>query len=302
MKISSKQVVTTSLVVDFSDLVLNITVAVLSGSVVLAAEALQGGVDLITSGLIMIGLRRSHRRSNRRYPFGYGREIYFWSLMAGTLMLTFTAGLSMYFGWQRIITPRPIDHLWLGFTVLIIALTSNGYAFYLSARRLRENHESGEVWRSFLDSNLIETKVTFVLDAMGTVAAFYGLVALTIYQLTGDPRFDGLGAVIIGITIGLFAFFLVSEVRSLIVGRSAGVEIEAAIKAAALEVEGVRQILDLRTMYIGSERLLVNMEVDMKQNLKTNVLEQRIDEIKANVQAKVPSVHHIQVELETSIK
>jgi len=94
---------------------------------------------------------------------------------------------------------------------------------------------------------------------------------------------------------------LISSVKDLLVGRSATSDIEDRIRQAALEVEGVKRVLDLRTMYLGSERLLVNLEVYMEGGLETRQIEGLIDEIKRRVKKRAPIVHHIQVELETPV-
>jgi len=140
-----------------------------------------------------------------------------------------------------------------------------------------------------------------VLDLLGTTAAVFGFVALGLYALTGDSRFDGAGSVAIGLVTAVLSIMLISSVKDLLVGRSATSDIEDRIRQAALEVEGVKRVLDLRTMYLGSVRLLVNLEVYMEGGLETRQIEGLIDEIKRRVKKRAPIVHHIQVELETPV-
>lgn len=300
-KVSSKEVVLTSFIVDLSDVVLNIVVAFVSGSVIMLAEALEGAADLLTSGLLYIGLRQSMRRANHRHPFGFGREIYFWTLMASIVMLVLSSTLSIHYGLDRVMHPQTIHRTAISFAVLTLGLVTNGYAFYLSYRRLRQNDSTRQAWRSFLYSGLIETKATFVLDLTGSIAAAFGLVALTVYAMTGDGRFDGLGAILVGLTVAAGAIFLMREIKDLLVGRSALPETEAAIKAAAMTIKGVQSISNLRTMYIGSERLLVTLTVELDARLKAGTLETLIEDVKTQVKKDVPTVHHIHVEIETDL-
>ncbi len=301
-KISARTVIVASFLVDVLDIVLSVTVAVITGSIIMLTEALEGVSDLTSSGLLLIGLKRSTQKADKTHPFGYGREIYFWTLLAALIMFGVTSTVSIYFGWQRIIHPHPVDNLIIAQVVLLIAFFSNGYAFFLSYKRLLRKRGVRQIVKIFYKSSLVETKTTFILDLMGTIAAFLGMVALLIYRITGDVRFDGIGAVVIGISLAFLALFLVMGIRDLLVGRSASPETETKIKKAALLVEEVNDVLDLKTLHVGSEKLLVNLEVHMKNNLDTDEIEKLMDEIKENIQQEVPSVKYIQVELETPDK
>lgn len=297
--ISADRVVWTSICVSLLDVLLNIGIAMLTGSVIILAEALQGFADLTTAGLLAIGLRRSKRRANTRYNFGYGREIYFWTLLAGIVMVTVTATLSFRFGIERFFNPQDIYYTTLAYTMLIFAIGTNGYACSLSYRRLHETHPGQFIWKTFLYSDRIETKATFILDLMGTLSAVSGLLSLILYGLTGDGRFDGLGAMVIGLTTAVLAILLVLGVKDFLIGRSASNELVDKIRTSALELKEVAKVLDLRTMYIGTDKLLVTMEVNVSQNLQTPDIERLIDRLKAHVKKDVPSIDHVQVEIET---
>ncbi len=296
---SSKTVVIISFLVDFLDIVLSLAAAILSGSIIMVSQVLEGISDLISSGLLLVGVERSGQKEDRNHPFGYGREIYFWSLLAGIVMFTVTATLSIFFGWQRFIHPEEVHNIKLAFIVLAITAGTNGYAFYLSLKRLLRNRSIMGVARIFISSSLIETKTTFILDLMGMSASILGIFALGFYQITGDFRFDGLGAILIGATLAVLAFILLIGVVDLIVGRSASLETEAKIKAVALSTPQVNKVLGLKTLHIGSGRLLVNLDVHLNHNLTTRQIEGLIQKIKNDIKNQIPEVKHIQVELET---
>lgn len=263
------------------------------------SELMEGIADLAASGLLWVGVERARRKADRSHPFGYGRELYFWTLLAALLMFGITASFSIYFGIQRFLNPSPIQNLYLAFAALLVALVTNGYAFSLSLRRLLKHRTFLSVLHIFFRSSLVETKTTFTLDLMGTTSAFIGLISLFIYSVTGDGRFDGLGAISIGVTLGFLAYLLILSIKDLLVGKTASVETESRIRQATLSVPAVKDVLDLKTMHIGSERLLVNLEVHLDHSLTTREIEKLIDEIKQKILEEVPTVRHIQVELET---
>lgn len=298
-KITAKKVIVASFVVDLLDILLSVTVAVLTGSVIMLTESLEGVSDLVSSGLLWVGLKRSSKKADKSHPFGYGREIYFWTLLAALIMFGVTSTASIYFGWHRVVEPQKVHNVYLALTVLFIAFVSNGYAFYLSYKRLLKRRNIRQIVRIFYRSSLVETKTTFILDLMGTVASLLGILALAIYELTGNTRFDGIGAMAIGIVLAFFALLLLMGIRDLLVGRSASISVERKIREAALSISEVNEVLDLKTLHIGSERLLVNLEVHMKNSLDTDEIEVLMDKIKDKIQKEVPSAKYIQVELET---
>lgn len=302
MKISSSYVLKVSFLVDILDIILSLVVAILSGSVVMLSQVLEGISDLISSGLLLVGLARSQQKEDREHPFGFGRELYFWALLAGIVMFTVTATFSIIFGWQRFLHPQVIHNIKLAFIVLGITTITNGYAFYLSLSRLLRNRSIGQVVRIFLRSSLIETKTTFILDLMGVSASILGIATLFIYQITGDYRYDGLGAMLTGVVLAVLAFLLLIGVVDLIVGRSASLEVEARIRSAALNTPEVHKVLGLKTLHIGSEKLLVNIKVHFQHNLTTREIEGLIYKIKEDIKKEIPAIKHIQVELETPIE
>lgn len=296
MAVSAKRVIITSFLVDFLDFLFSTVVAILSGSVVMLAQALEGGADLVSSGLLIFGLNRSLRHPDKNHPFGHGRELYFWTLISALFTLSVSATLSFYFGWKRFLNPHPISDLFLANLVLLVTVLTNGYALFLSIRRLvGKNTQS--LGYAFFTSPLIETRATFVLDLMGTLASILGLSALLIYGVTGDLRFDGLGAMAIGVTLGIMAFFLILGVRDLLVGKSASPEIEAKIKKAALSVRMVKSITRLRTNHIGSDQMLVELSISLRSDLITGQIEEIIGRVKQKIRTSVKAAAFIQIEL-----
>lgn len=298
-RISAQKVILTSFFVDLLDIVLSFGLAIITGSVIMISETLEAFADLTASGFLLIGDRRSLKKEDRSHPFGYGREIYFWTLLSALLMFGVTSSFSFYLGFQRFLHPQPINNINLALVVLLITFFTNGYAFVLSVKRLLRNRQFKRIIKIFFRSSLVETKTTFTLDLMGTSASLLGMLALLTYSLTGDIRLDGLGSMIIGATLAVFSIFLLLGIRDLLIGKSASPEVEERIKKLALEIPEVEEVLDLKTLHVGPEKLLVNLDVHMENELSTDELERIIDEIKANVRKEVPSVKYLQVELDT---
>lgn len=297
-KITDSRVVSTSVLVSISDVLLNILVAFFTGSTVMLAQAFQGMSDLITGAVLFFGVRISKREADSSHQFGYGREVFFWVLIAGILMFIGTGGLSVLFGVQQVIDPDEVVNLPIAFLMLIFGLSTNFYSFRLSVRRLQEMG-GGKWWHELRYSSIVETKATLLIDFLGTIAAAIGIVALGTFVLTGDARFDGVGGIAIGLSMMIGAVMLMRDVRGLIVGRSVEPRIAEDIVKAAQSVPDVQAVLDLRTMYLGSAKLLVIVEVHIKDDLDTDKIEEITDVVKATIRQEVPLVHRVQVEVET---
>jgi divalent metal cation (Fe/Co/Zn/Cd) transporter len=202
-KISARRVVITSFFVDVLDIALNLAVMTITGSVVMLAELFQGVADLISSGFLLVGLRRSRK------------EIYFWTLSSALSMLLLASTLSFYFGLQRFLQPKAIENILLAYAALLFAACSNGYAFYVSAKRILDGRKPSALARTFASSSRIMTKNTFVLDLMGMSAALVGFIALILYQFVGERRFDGLGAMGIGVVLAFLSIDLILDIRKM---------------------------------------------------------------------------------------
>lgn len=297
--ITASRVVITSLLVNLSDIFVNVVVAILTGSVVIRSQMLQGLADFIGSVFLYVGVQRARKKPDIVHPFGFGKELYFWTLLSAIVMAVLAASFSFYFGFTRVLNPQPIDNIALAVGVLIFATITNAYALSLSYKRLMKGKKFSSLYWVFWHTHLVETKNTLVQDTLGTTASIVGLISLLLYAITGWTLFDAFGAMAIGILLATLSFILIHGLRDFVIGKRASDQVEKRIRKEVLQVIEVQDILDLRTMMIGSDKILVNIEVHLIDNLNTDQIEKIIDRIKLEVQDEVPSVTHIQVELET---
>ncbi len=297
--VSAEKAVVVSFIVDVSDVVINLIVAIMTGSVVMISQAMQGFADLVSSGLLILGVKRAKLPSDKIHPYGHGRELYFWTFLSTLFTFTITAVVSFYLGFKRFISPQDIQNLNLAYVVLTISIFSNGYAMSLSLKRLLCKKSINKIWSVFTHGALIETKASLVLDATGVLASLLGIVTLLLYQFTGNARWDGLGAMLIAVVLGILDIYLIKRAKDLLVGRSASPDTENNIMMAVKSFREVEGVLDLRTLHIGPEKLMINIEVNFIDNLSTDELEILIDRIEEKIKTKVPSASNIQIELET---
>lgn len=211
--VTAKRVVLTSFFVDLLDILLNMSVTFFTGSIVMFAELFQAIADLISSALLWVGLKRPKK------------EVYLWTLLSALVMLLVASSLSFYFGFRRFLQPTEVENISLAYAALSVAAISNGYAFLISVKRILGGKHVSALVGEFNNSPLIMTKNTFVLDLMGMGSALVGLTALVLYQASGDLRFDGLGAMGIGIMLAFLSINLILDLRELVRGKSVSGEV-----------------------------------------------------------------------------
>src|SRR5688572_1811444 len=295
-RITAAKAVTTSFFVDLADIIINVIVMIITGSVVMLAEALEGGSDLVASAALLIGLRISKRRADRKHPFGYGKALFFWTLISAIIMLVFASSLSFYFGLKRFLNPQAIESIYLAYGALCISIGTNGYALSLSTRRLLHHQNFRKIIHVFLKSTHVETKNTFILDLTGTAAAVMGLISLILYQVTGSQNFDGLGGMLIGVLIAFSSIVLIWGVKNYLIGKRADPSIEQKIRQAALQEKQVTEIVEIDTMYLGTEKLLIHLDIQIQDVSSLKYIETIVEKVKENIKKEIPNAYSIQIE------
>ncbi len=215
-------------------------------------------------------------------------------------MLIFGGGLTIYFGVQRFIHPEKIEKIYLAFGAVCFSIITNGYAMSVSIRRLLEKEKLVNFFRVFSTTTHVETKNTFILDFTGAASAVIGLISLLLYQFAKVEYFDAVGAILIGVVIVVSSVMLIMGVKDYIIGKTATPETENQIKESVLKLQQVDEVVDLETMYIGSEKLLVHLGINLKSANPDN-LEKTIDQIKEHIQKEIPIIYSIHIEIRKMI-
>jgi cation diffusion facilitator family transporter len=285
---TTKRVLVTSLFVDVFDLVMNGAVAAVTGSAVMLVDALDGFAGLCSVSLLLFANKRSSRKATKLHPFGYGREISYWSTIAAFVIVAGVGVIAVHSGYQKILShePAPVRHVWLAFLALVVALGTNGYSFWTSLKKLLDGQPIDSIVKIFLTAPSVAPKTTVVLDAMGSSVALVGLFFMGIYGLTGFSvaQFDGIGALAMGVGMLLSAVALLISVRSLVMNQGAPRELERKIRDAAREVPEVKHVIGMQTTMVGSDKLLANIDVHLKDGLNTDQVEQVVEKVRESAE------------------
>jgi cation diffusion facilitator family transporter len=274
----------------------------LTGSTVMLAEGVHSLVDTGNSGLMLLGTRLSRRPADDSHPFGYGMELYFWSLVVAMVVFGGGGGLSAYQGVRALMEPRAISHLWPNYVVIVAAAVFESSSLVVGIRQLRLHEREHQFRGSLFQVMQTSKNPAIFLAVLEDTAALIGLgvaaLGLTLARLLAVPEIDGIATIVIGLVLFIEALILGRECRSLIVGETARKPLVARIRGI---VEG-HQLLGargkLRTLQLGAETILVFLRLQPPATMTAAELARQVAALEAEVARAVPSVRHVYIALE----
>jgi cation diffusion facilitator family transporter len=286
----------------FAALAANLGIAVakfvaagISGSSAMLTEGFHSVVDSLNQLLLLYGMKRSKREPDERHPLGYGRELYFWSFVVAILIFATGAGLSIYEGIRHIRAPEPIRSPLINYVVLAVALLLEGVSWLIAVREFGKAKGDYGWWEAVRRSKDPPGFVVLFEDS----AAMFGLLVagagITLSILTGDPRWDGVASVVIGVALALVALVLARESKGLLIGEAADPLLEQAVREAIdrrAEVTGVNEIT---TIHIGPRNIFLGLSVDFEDRVPAGRIETMIAEAEAELRARWPSIRAIYI-------
>jgi cation diffusion facilitator family transporter len=278
--------------------VLKLAAGLLTGSGALLSEAAHSFGDTTTEGLLITALRRSDQPADRRHPFGYGKERYFWSLLAAVAIFISGAVFSVYEGVHTIIEQPEQRLAWLNYAVLLAAAILEGASLYKGI-----SQASGEARRqqksltSFLrDPDDPTVKSVVLEDSVALVGLALAGAGVGLHQLTGSATYDGAASIAIGLLLVSASFALAQTCKSLLVGRQADPRLMRAIEARLEEQPEVDDVVDMLTMLIGIDTVLLCVRIDFVNTYTAGELEQACARIDAMLREEFAELGEIFLE------
>ena len=227
----SKKVVLIALAANLGIALAKFAAAAWTRSSAMLSEAIHSLVDTSNQALLLYGLARSQRPADARHPFGYSKELYFWSFVVAVLLFSMGAGVSIYEGITKLRDPHPISDFWINYIVLGIALALEGVSAYKALSEFGARRGS-RGWFAALRASKDAALFTVVLEDLAAVTGLLiALVALLCVQHLGWDRADAIASIAIGLLLASVAAFMSVEIKSLLVGEAANPKVQAGIEA-----------------------------------------------------------------------
>ena len=267
---------------------------ILSGSSAMLAEAAHSAADTLDQAFLLTSLRQADRPADSKHPFGHGQDRYFWSLLAAFGIFIAGAGFSIFEGLLTLSSKHSESPLW-AYVALGVAFVAEGTSFvraYWQVRgEARQRHE--EVLHHVEASPDITVKVALFEDSAAMVGLVFAAIGVTLRQVTGSPAWDGGASIAIGVLLIAVAVKLAMDSREMLIGRAASPEIERVIREEIESRPGVDALLELLTMHMGPDSLIVAARVALNDELNADEAEDLADDLDSRLSEKLPLQPHV---------
>jgi cation diffusion facilitator family transporter len=268
----------------------------LTGSSSMLSEAIHSVADSGNQLLLLLGGRRALRDADDKHQFGYGRVRYVYAFVVSIVLFLLGGLFSVYEGWHKVHAPEPLTSPGVAFAVLGIAIVLEGFSFRTAVREANHSRGSRSLWRFVRDARQPELPVVLLEDFGALIGLVFALIGVTLSVVTGDGRWDGIGALAIGSLLLVIAVFLALEMSSMLVGESAVPEQTEAIRAAIESEPLVESVIHLRTLHTGPDEILVAAKIAVRTTDTGEQIADAIDGAERRVREAVPETRWIYLE------
>jgi len=296
---SSKKVIYAALAGNTLIAVTKFAAAALTGSSAMFSEGIHSVVDTGNQVLLLHGLRQARTPACDRFPFGHGKEIYFWSFAVAILIFAVGSGVSLYEGIIHTIHPEPLKNPLVNYIVLGLAMLFEGAAWYFA---LNEFTKTKGKWGYIEAVQRGKDPTMFVVlfedsaAMLGIIVAFLGVLLV---DHTGILIFDGIASIIIGLILGSTAVWLAYETKGLLIGESANKVVIEGIREIILKYDGIDNLNEVLTMHMGPDFVLVNVSIDFRDDISAGSLEDMIARMDTEIKQRFSIVKRVFVEAES---
>lgn len=262
----------------------------ISGSSAMLSEGVHSLVDTLNEILLLYGLHRAEKSPDTLHPFGYGRELYFWSFIVALLVFAAGAGVSAYEGIQHIRHPQPATNHGLSYTVLGVSLLFEGTSWYIALREFRRSKGRMGYFEAFRRSKDPSTFTVLLEDSAALLGLGFALAGLLAAQLLEMPVLDGVASLCIAAVLAVTAFLLARETKGLLVGEPAHPAVAQRIMAVAVIDPDLLRANGVTTMQMGPEQVVAMLSAEFEDDRRTPQIEACITRIETAVKDEFPEL------------
>ena len=274
---------------------IKIIAAILTNSKAMLAEGIHSTADSLNQVLLLIGIKQSQKKPDDMHNFGYGKSQFFWSLMVGVILFFLGGTYAMYEGYHKILHPETLEYAWVVVGILFVAAVIEGKALSIAYKEFQAEADGSNVFEYFKETTNSSVIVILLEDSaalVGLLIAFIGTI-LTIFV---NPVFDGIASFLIGVLLTFVAFTLTREIYKLLIGESMTPSEHQDIKEQLEEYQIVDNVLSIRSMYLGNNKAIVIVQVDMVDNKGIHELENIVPKIKSDIVRNNEKIYDIIIE------
>ena len=275
--------------------------AAIAGSSSMLTEGIHSVVDTGNQILMLYGRHRARQPPDERHPLGHGRELYFWAFVVALLIFTGGAGMSIYEGIVHIRAGEMPTRPLVTYAVLGLSFVFESISLSFAVREFNRKKEPGTGWFEAIEQSkdptvfVVLMEDTAALAGLIVAAAFIGLALLT-----GNPLWDGLGSIVIGLILAAVAVILARECKKLLIGEEARPALQERLRATAQHHSGVCVVNDAITVHLGPQDVIAMMNLDFQDDLPLSEVERIIEDIEDLVKVEFDEIRWLYVRPQSS--
>jgi cation diffusion facilitator family transporter len=262
--------------------------AIATGSSAMLAEAIHSYADSGNQGLLLWGMKQAKRPPTPDYPLGWGKAVYFWSFIVALVLFSLGGLFSVYEGWHKLAHPTDLTYPWVAVGILVFGLVAESISLRACLIEVNKVRGTRTLYRWFVDSRQSELVVILGEDMAALLGLALALAAILITIVTGNPVWDALGSIAIGLVLIVVAALIAIEIKGLLIGQSADPETEERMREFLQRQESIEQVFRVLTLQLGAS-LMVALKVRMKASSAAELVD-RINSTEKALRAEFPEI------------
>jgi len=263
--------------------------AFITGSGAMLAEAIHSVADAGNQLLLILGLRQTRKSPTDDHPLGFGKSIYFWSFLVAVILFSLGGMFSVYEGVHKLLHPEPLSHPWIAIGVLVFAIVAEGISLWGCMREVNKERYGRSIFQWFRHSRSSALIVVFGEDIAALFGLVFALIAIVATQITGNPFWDAVGTISIGVLLLVVAVFVAVEVKQLLIGQSVEPMLLEEMRAYLRSRPEISELYSLLTMQFGPDAM-VAIKARMAANGPSRELIATINTVERDFRERFPTV------------
>lgn len=269
--------------------------AALTGSSSMLSEAIHSTVDSTNELLLLWGEHRAQRPLDRSHPFGYGRELYFWSFVVAILIFGLGAGVSAYEGWTHIASPEELTNPLVNYVVLGVAFLLEGASWTIAMRRFGQAKGERGWWEAVRRSKDPSTLVVVLEDSAALIGITIAAAGIALSHALDEPRIDGVASILIAVVLALVAAVLAQKAKGLLIGEPADQAVIDKVRAMLNAHPRVTAVNHVRTIHVAPEKVFVALSVDFEDSMTMGEGEALVETLEDDLRGEMPELASIYI-------
>lgn len=293
---SAKKTIYAAMAANFAIAIIKFIAASITGSSAMLSEGIHSVVDTGNELLLLLGLRLSKQPADDSHPFGYGQELYFWTLIVALFIFAIGGGMSIYEGIGHIRHPQPLTDPRWNYGVLGLAVIFEGYSWNVALQEFLASKREDNFWQAIRASKDPTVFAILFEDTAALIGLFVAFVGVLSGHLLGNIYLDGVASIVIGVILCGVASLLAIESKGLLIGEGATAETIASIKKIINDDPAVENVIKVLTLHFGPQEILLNLEINFVDDLETDELEIAVERLESSIRIQHLEIQNIFIE------